>query len=335
MKTLKIFLLFIVFINISLFADKKVHENILMQKNIQYYLEIRAKNAEIEVFINGVEIYSDYGLGNIFIDYPVNDYIRTGKNEVKVKLIAEKDVSYIIKDKAEVEVNLKVKNFKTKENYVISTLKYTHNNEDKTIGSSLEGKYNSLKDFVMDQEGNVEVNAPEIENNPIRFGEKNGGLIVSQNVYFETAYPKWKFFDSEDIIEKRMELYTVDELDKIKERSDIKELYNIYTKIHTALKNKKPERILDLFEERNNELDIAWGKESGFMKVDNLVSIKEEIDNLDKELVEFNHKDMAFFIEDNLKLIHIPAIGWNKKDGGSVDLNLKFRRENGKWILTR
>ena len=228
-----------------------------------------------------------------------------------------------------------MKNFKTKENYVISTLKYTHNNEDKTIGSSLEGKYNSLKDFVMDQEGNVEVNAPEIENNPIRFGEKNGGLIVSQNVYFETAYPKWKFFDSEDIIEKRMELYTVDELDKIKERSDIKELYNIYTKIHTALKNKKPERILDLFEERNNELDIAWGKESGFMKVDNLVSIKEEIDNLDKELVEFNHKDMAFFIEDNLKLIHIPAIGWNKKDGGSVDLNLKFRRENGKWILTR
>ena len=335
MKTIKTFLLFIVFINISLFADKKVHENILMQDKVQYSLEIIAKNTKIQVYLNGVKIYSDYGLGNVYIDYPVNKFIATGKNEIKFKLNANKDQDYKLKDKAEVEINLKVRNFKTKENYVISTLKYTHNNEDKTFGSSLVGKYNSLKAFTIDKEGNVEVSTPKMESYNNKFGKKTGGVIVSQNVYFKTTYPKWKFLDSENIIEKRMELYTIDELMEIKERPDIKELYNIYTKIHTALKNKNAESIIDMFEERNYETDIAWGNEPGTTKDKLLAGLKEASQDPQNEIVPFPHEKFAYKIEDNLKIIKVNAIGWNKKTGGSREFSMSFRRENGKWILTR
>ena len=336
MKTLKIFsLLILIFINISLFADKKVQENILLNKDIQYSLRIEGGSTKIQVYINDVNIYFDYSRGNFSINYPVNKFIRTGKNEIKFKLNANKDQDYKLDKKSNVKVELLVKNFKTREEYVVSTLKYTESQENKTIGSTVEGKYSSLNNFVMDKKGNVQVDIPIIESYSTKFGNIVGGVIVSQNVYFETAYPKWKFLDSEDIIEKRMELYTIEELIKFKERPDIKELYNIYTKIHTALKNKNAESIIDMFEERNTETDIAWNDKEGSAKASLLEGLKDASEDDNNEIIEFIHEKRAYFIEDNLKLIYIPAISWNKKTGGSREFTMRFRRENGKWILTR
>ncbi|MCJ8327667.1 MAG: hypothetical protein MJK08_11295 [Campylobacterales bacterium] len=341
-KIVKLILLIALFLNIQSCADtktqekgKKVQENILLNKDIQYSLRIEGSNAEVEVFINGVRIYSDYSLGNVYINYPVNKYIRTGKNEIKIKLIAEEDVKYKIRDKAKIKVDLVVKNFKTTEEYIVSTLKYTHFEVDKTLGSSLEGRYSSLKSFTKNKEGNIQIDSPIIKDDPLKFGEKHGGIIVKQDVYFETTYPKWAFFDSDNILEKEMELYTVAELTKFKERPDIRELYDIYTKIHTALKNKNAESIIDMFDERNIETDIAWNDKSGSTKSDLLLRLKDASEDPDNEIVEFNYDEYSYQLEDNLKIIYIDAIAWNKKNGGSRSFSMKFRRENGKWILTR
>jgi hypothetical protein len=166
-------------------------------------------------------------------------------------------------------------------------------------------------------------------------GSKSGGVVIRQDVYFETTYPKWAFFDSDNIIDKNLDYFNDEEYNALKERPDIKELYNIYTKIHTALKNKEVESIMDMFEERTTEIDLAWNRKKGTNKKALLASLKEEVDNPDNTIVEFIHGKRAFLIEDNLKLIHVPVISFNSESSGSTKFKLIFRREDGKWILTR
>ena len=122
---------------------------------------------------------------------------------------------------------------------------------------------------------------------------------------------------------------------ELSNQNAIKELYYIYTKIHTALKNKNAESIIDMFDEKNNETDIAMNKKPGSTKVNLLSGLKDASEDENNIIVPFSYNEYFFEIEDNLKLIYIDAIAWNIKSGGSRKFSMKFRRENGKWILTR
>lgn len=342
MKLIKIFILSILILNISACAEERNTikkkgnnvQNILMQ-NPSFYLEIKGSDTKIQVFINGVKIYTNYSRGDFYTKYPINTSITSGKNEIKMNLIAGKNQEYKLDNKANTKINLIVKSFKTGEEYIISTLKYTFNKDNEIEGSTFKGNYNSLESFVKDKNGNVFVDNIAITSYTMKAGKKYGGKSILQDVYFKTSYPRWKFLDSENIISKNLELYSNEEYDELKQTPAIQELYNIYTQIHTALKNKQPEKIIHLFKERNEEFDLAWDYKPGTVEKSNFEGIKEEIDNPDNELVDFTPSKNAFFIEDNLKLIKVKAIAYNSKKGGSTRFNISFRRENGKWILTR
>ena len=98
--------------------------------------------------------------------------------------------------------------------------------------------------------------------------------------------------------------------------------------------------VMPLFEERNNELDKAFYYSSGVMEA----KLKDsfEVDFPQLNMLEIEGQDVGYESERNLKLASLlrdnrgPAMVGNFKDSqGSIGFPIMFRKQNGKWIITR
>ncbi|WP_298941062.1 hypothetical protein [uncultured Psychromonas sp.] len=98
---------------------------------------------------------------------------------------------------------------------------------------------------------------------------------------------------------------------------------------------------MPLFVERNKELDIAFGYESGEMERLLRNHISRAINEPTWKLQKVTAKDVGILREENKKMVSLvraefsDALGFVTPSNMFYSLTMKFRRENGKWIITR
>jgi hypothetical protein len=299
-----------------------------------YRLKIEGKENKIEVFFNGIRVYKDDTLTSSYITYPINHLITTGNNELKVRLLATKSMNYTFKSRSEFKISFIV-NAKGKDN-VLSTLHYTHKAKEKFAGTTPSATYSIDNQLKPTAEGDLTIGEVKTSSMSMYRTQKVKGLVFTQNISVPTPFPRWKFLDSEDILDVNFDDLSMDAYQKLKASPKIQALYDQYTLLHTAFKEKNVQKILSMMEERTQEMDRAWYNKPGLNKKDLQTAFNKKFNDNNWELVGFDRDKHYFFIADNNKVASLNAIKFNKKGAKlSTTYHFSFRYSRGKWILTR
>ena len=308
-----------------------------------FQLRLEVSNTPYAVSINGVEIRRDMRGLPINFDMPINQWMRSGKNTVAFQLFVEKGEKISTNAKCKVELIVHQADSSINTAQIVSRLEYA----GELVGarssgiekSTSVGRYNSSNGFVRDDlNGDVQVSAATIHDisNAGKIIESfhSFGKTVKQSVKLYTPLPKWAFFDSDDLTDP----YTLSEDAYWKYRD---ELFVVYKQIYDALKAGDVASILPMFDERNRELDAAFYYRPGTMAKKISKALNEATADPERDILFLEPDSVGPEGHPNNKLVSLqrdngPAIIFNYK---TVDLSesydLVFRRQNGKWILTR
>jgi hypothetical protein len=311
-------------------------DNILIDKPF-YTLKITSVNSTIIVTLNGEMIFEDYSRRQLLLEMPVNHLMTSGENKIEVKLLAFESTNLKLNPKTQAQIALQVHKSGDYENepLVISRIVYQNT---QTKGTSEEGKYNSVGKMQKSTQGDIHISKLNKKNiiDGLWTGQKMTGIKLSQTVTLQTPFPKWKFLSSEKLYVGNYMLDITDKTYKeLKKRKDIQALYALVDKIHKKLQAKDTDWVASLFKERNDEMDIAFYKAKGDYAKDIQKGLEELVNDPDYKI--FIAINPPFYISEGGRTIDIrSAISYNlKKGSGSSNYKIRFRRENGKWILTR
>ncbi len=308
-------------------GETKLTNSILNKKPV-FNLMIHSVGTRYDVLLNGVMVYDDAsGNGQVTTSLPINHWMRSGKNSLKLVIYPD-DEGIPINEKSEVNAEIYVHNDEMEEQqYRIGGFNFKgvgHIQDADLLGYRLETEL-----FKHDDDGEVIAQNVEI----IEDTFFDGVIEYKQILTIPTNLPLWAFFNSDDV---------PNEPDLSEE-----EFWALSEKIQSQLNSIREhlvsgdiDEILPLFAERNNELDKAFYYSSGVMEAKLRDSFEVDIPQLD--MLNIQSKHVAYENEANMKLASVyrtnkgAAISGNYKEGsGSVKFPIMFRKEDGKWIITR
>jgi hypothetical protein len=341
LKYLKIIFLLLISIQLmNLYADepkKKLRElevsNVLLE-NPSFKLKIRKSGAPLVVHLNGVQVFEELSTDQTGLYYPVNDFMTSGENIISFNLMAFDNMDFQLGKDTYANVSLLLEG-SSGEDQVISILSYDNRQKNKLSSTSSAGRYSSLDRFKARNNGDVLIG--ELLSQPMKYylSNKVSGINLEHTVNLQTPFPRWRFLDSDLIMEEEFDYNEISnqEYQELKATPLIQSLYDVYFNIQNALEQKDISSIIDLFDERNQELEIALDLETGYVKNSLSTELLESIAK--DKLVVSTRNQRDFYIEKGNRLAYIDPIAFNKPSGGSSKYNMKFRLKNGKWILTR
>mgnify|MGYP001197119550 CR=1 FL=1 len=333
--TYKKLILFFVTVTVALgLLSPKAQEelNMLLDKPV-FYLSIEAKNVSFSASINGMNAHTDLDhVGQVTLDVPVNHYMHPESNNLSVIVYPTKrggdfDVS------AAVSVDLRVRPFGVFDrSHRIANIQFDPERVDYQSGDSY--RLSSASGFSKSEEGDVFVGSLRVSDGPYY----KGSLKLSRDLVVPNSLPEWAFFNSDTV----PDYYDQDLVSDEDYERDLESLLVEYKKVHDAIEKKDIESIIHLFDERNRETDQAFYRNPGESERiirEDLISSSED-ENL--ELVDVKAAYVSLHPEPNGKVVALKRDSMNSpvvlnfKDGdGSVHYPMYFRKEDGKWILTR
>jgi hypothetical protein len=330
----RIFLIVVLLIQVG--CSEKTGENRMRESNESrpfYMVKIKNVNAKVFITLNGETIFEDYSKYSINLELPVNQWITSGENTLEVKLLAYNDTDFKFLPKAESSISLRVKEFGEFDNEPL-TLSQIIYYRGETTESTKEGNYDFNSSI---QEERVSISKLEKDSFFKRQGSKVNGLSLHQKITLKTPFPRWKFLDSDKIIEGNYFDLNESEYYKIRPKEDIETLYDVHQKIYNSLKKGDVDSIIDLFDERCEEMDIAMYKEKGYYKKTIYEALEKNVNDDSMEMLDFNKDTYFFQVSEGGKTAYIKkSILFNKKDGSmNTRYDLLFRKEGNKWVLTR
>ena len=305
-------------------------ENIMSHKDGSFGFKIEAKDVLISVSLNGFEVFSDMHGQEVNSFMPVNPFITSGKNELLVELFGSKGNK--INALSQCKVQLYYINDVLGIKQVIFTLEFDNmRKKERLKGSSLEGIFSAIPN----------------EYSPIKIGQaeeyitlkglNKGSTQLTQELTLTTPFPRWKFLDSEEILEKPYYKMTSKEYEDFKDSPKMTELYALQKQLLDALVKRDVKSIMPLFKERNEEMDIAYHDPIGSTEEELFRALSAKANNPKYEVYFYDKGKRNYYVEENNKIGYISkAIIFNKKDkSGSSTFHVKCRYEKGKWIITR
>ncbi|NOZ53889.1 MAG: hypothetical protein GXP08_12275 [Gammaproteobacteria bacterium] len=306
-----------------------------MLTNKPYFtLRLEMSSCSYTVMLNGAAIEQDLRDQPLSIEMPINHWLRTGENGISINLYPPEE-DQPISSACDCTLTLQVRPSGTdsRQNKVISILHYSGELAQKGIGtgkSTSAGKYSSVDGFIKKPDGDVIVSNVKIAPAPEDYGQ-----TFTQTVTLTTPFPEWAFFSSDAL----PDLYAMSDQEYDHYHAEV---YKQYEHIQNALKRKDIDSILPLFEERSRETDIAYYHEKGRTIKKLEESLKAAVSNPNYELAELKRSflmiDFGFVNRkmERLKRRNGTAIGFGfTHTTGSENYDLIFRRQNGKWIITR
>jgi len=304
-----------------------------------YRLNIEGFGDKIEVFFNGSRMFKDFSRSQVVTVYPINDYVTTGKNELKVRIFAYKSENYRLNPKGWLKVSLEVRDAKGSWQR-LGGIVYDASAKEPLKGSAHEGYYTleagkGYKAVALPAE--AEVSKVKMEKQVLRGGLKVNALNFTQTLTFPTPFPRWKFLDSEDIVEEKYFSYTIEEYEKLRQSLKMQKLYDAYEEILSFISQGKYEKAVDQFDERIGEYAYAWRDTKSALKKSLTNKFKTLSNDPNYELVPLDRTKKYFFIEENRKIAYIPNTIKFKKKGVEFQriFHAKFRWDGNRWILTR
>ena len=304
-----------------------------------YRLNIEGFGDKIEVFFNGSEMFHDFSRSQVITVYPINNYVTTGENELKVRIFAKKKQNFRLNPKGWFKVSLEVRDAKGSWQR-LGGIVYDAAAKDPLKGSAHEGYYTleagkGYKAVALPAE--AEVSKVKMEKQNLRAGHKVNSLSFTQTLTFPTPFPRWKFLDSEDIIDFDLDKASDEEYEKLRQSPKMQKLYDAYEEANRLIKNRDYAGLNKLYDEYVTEAAIAWRVPKEKMVNENTKRLKGYLESGQYELLPFDRTKKYFFIEENRKIAYIPNSIKLKKKGVDLyqDYDAKFRWDGNRWILTR
>lgn len=300
-----------------------------------FELKLEAFGVAHFVELNGISLVKEYdSFGKINTVFPVNHWFRPNQNVFGIYVLPDIE-GEPINSNSYVNLALHVKDLQNEsESYEVASICFSGKHlevGDAVKGSTYSGKYDSAKGFSESKSGDVLVE----DINMKKISEYEGCLFFERKLNIPSSLPKWAFFSSD-------ELPDYDNISDSDYSSAKIDLYQEYEKIQRFVLNADLDSIVSLLAERNTETDKAFYLKPGETERKMRASLEGSLKDSDLELAELNPDYVDIRIEDNRKLVRLlrgdesSAIGFNFKSiQGSLSYDFFFRRDKGKWIITR
>ena len=306
-------------------GETKLTNSILNKKPV-FSLKIHGFGTRYRVFVNDIKVYEEKnGSSQVTTSIPLNHWMRAGENSLKL-LVYPNNEEAPINEKSEVNAEIYVHNDEEDVQYKIGGFNF------KGLGRinepALEGYRLDAELFKHDEKGEVIAHEVSVEKDTVLSGsyEYEQIFIIPNNL------PLWAFFNSDDLPNEPD--LTEEEFWELSA-----ELRDHLKMIQDKLIAGEVDEVMPLFEERNNELDKAFYYSSGVMQAKLKDAFETDIPQLD--MLPITGKSVGYINEHNRKLASVyrsgkPAISGNYKEGsGSLKFPIMFRKQDGKWIITR
>lgn len=317
----------ILFIFISLLpfytsADDKFKGASMLQVKPYFSLGIKISGCIYDIRINDVSIMDDQNGYPVSVDMPVNEWITPGSNTISISMQPLEDEEKLAASaQGTITLNVRQSGTPAETNLPISKLSFSNNgadNNSKLYGTTAYGKYDSKKSFISTENGDVSIQKATIT-------EDLNGLVASQEIELKSSLPKWAWIDSEEIQNNE---------------ETKKQLIKEYQKIWTALNTKDVKgKIVPQFIERTKELALAYYVDESQMAPTDL---EKSPFNEELELPPMYEDHAKLIVFANGKLAKL--LRWNdeamiifghKEKDIMTTYDITFRKQNGKWIITR
>jgi len=303
-----------------------------------YRLKIEGVGDKIEIFFNGVEIFHDFGRNTYYEVHPINDFVTTGENELRVRIFAKAKQNFHLAPKGNFDVAFEISDADG-EWRTLSHLHYDASSKIPFDKSTPKGYY-TLKEKGFSKvtlPAEAEVDGVNTQKRTLRGGKKVNSTEFTQKLTFLTPFPRWKFFDSKNIVDDDVETYTNDEYEKFRHSKKMQKLYDAYEKLNDAIKKRDFDTFIKMYDERDTESALAWGTPKEELVKNSIVTLKKYLDSGEYELLPFDRDKKYFSIDEGKKIAYIPNAVQLKKKGVDyyTSFNMKFRWDGKEWILTR
>jgi hypothetical protein len=305
--------------------QEKFNMSILNQKPV-FTIDLHAAGTRFQLYLNGVLVEDDSSGGQNTYEIPVNHWMRSGKNTLDLTVYPD-DEGEDIQPNSIIKALLQVRNFGEQKNHALGGFVFSGANYKENL---LDKEYQrDIETFITVDVGGITVSELHmIEDTPF-----DGARKYALTLEIPSNLPSWAFFESDEVPDfitlNDEDYYTVSD-----------ELYVILRKLQDHLEQGKVDDIMPLFAERNRETDLAFYKEEGQTERELHSDFTNDIPTLD--MIELDPKSSLYTSEKNLKLAsnfrngRDNAISGNLKSAtGNLSFPIMFRKEDGKWIITR
>ncbi len=334
----KVFLISVIIfglINLTCVNAKQEGKSMLKGKPF-FSIHYDTEGCAYEIRVNDVPIDSDKEGGPMATTIPIDQWLQSGENTITVYLNPQPDAKDVAKAGQSCNITTKFlvgQNNQPKSSDVpISIVKYHSSpvklSSDKSAidGSAPAGKFDSKDKFKEDENGDVTISPITIKTKETKNGQ---GVILTRTIELKTPFPKWKWLTSDKIENNE---------------STKKELIVLYHNIWQALRDENFKYLKPLLKERANEMAKAM-----YLPPAKKNAISDFINEVNDQKLELG-EDVGSVSQDKLflrvfgdgKLARLvapdggPVIFFNAKDGSYSDsYDFIFRKQDGKWIITR
>lgn len=291
-------------------------------------MKIHGFGTRYRVQVNGVEVFRENSSASqVTTNIPLNQWMKAGENDLKLIVLPSKKNTAINED-SEVNAELFIHNDGIEDQqYRIGGFNFKglgHIPKSDLLGYSLDAE-----SFKHDDEGEVIAKNIEIDQDTVF----DGVIEYKQILTIPNNLPLWAFFNSDDVPNEP-------ELSEEEFWALSAELRDYLKIIQDKIIIGNIDEVMSIFEERNNELDKAFYYTSGVMEAKLRDSFK--VDILQLNMLEIEGRDVAYVSEENPKLASLlrnrrgAAMAGNYINSqGSIEFPIMFRKQDGKWIITR
>ena len=309
-------------------------------KKPSYYLKTNIQSCPHVISVNGFEISASYDDSSDNSSFPINPYIRQGKNELEIQLPSEDELKEVLSAESRCEVTISVSGqYQGKEvDFKVADILFSPNQNGeytKRYTSSIEaGNYKFEGSYSTSLENGAEdavVGAIHTDGDYYEDGE---WFRLNRTFTANVPFPEWAFFSAEKIFSYPM---NDDKYNKIKA-----EMWPLVLELWDLFEEGNTKKILPHFKQRSKEYDLAFYREEG----ETLQLLKDSIQTNYDEGYPLNRKEsdlMQMHVAFNERLISIKNAG---SGNGTVmfyyqeaDMNIFYdvywMKIDGKWVIGR
>jgi hypothetical protein len=311
-------------------------EESMLQGRPVFKLEINAYGLSYYANINGVTVMREFDPRNqISIDVPINHWMHPGQSEFTFHVLPEEGENFF--DGAFMKVALIIED-KNDKNVRFRLPLLMFDSKQLKAGTEMAeslaaGSYHLAADNrVQHEDGEIELSA--INKVVVDADEYDGALTYSRMATIPNSLPLWSFFSGDTL----PDYYAMSDEDY---DAAIEDLFIEYKKVQDALASGDIDSIMPMFAERNREGDQAFYYEKGGLENILREGMLDDINDPDWKLKIRTPKDVGLTFEDNHKLVSLTrgedsnAIGFVNSNGAYNSYPMMFRKQDGKWVLTR
>ncbi|MBQ0791222.1 MAG: hypothetical protein KBT81_01670 [Oleispira antarctica] len=300
--------------------------SILNQKPV-FTINFHATGARYRLYLNGVLVERQgSSQGQNTYEIPVNHWMRSGKNTLDLTVYPNEE-GEDIPPSSQIKALLQVRNFGEQENHSLGGFVFSGANYKDAV---LDKAYQrDIEKFIPVEAGGITVS----ELGMIDDAPYDGARKYALTFEIPSNLPLWAFFESDDVPD--LDVISDKEYDEVSD-----ELYMVLSNLQNHLEQGKVDDIMPLFAERNRETDLAFYKEEGQTERELHSDFTNDIPTL--SMINLGQMSTGYESEINLKLAsnfrngRKNAISGNLKSGpGNLSFPIMFRKEDGKWIITR